>query len=1059
MKKLLAGLGSLLVILGILAGVPAVLVWTIGNPLPTVDQLMTLATFRPDYGNTILLTKILPMIAWVAWALFAFPLVGEIFAAIRGRKTRKKVGMFRGQQQVAAKLVAAVAVMLAGIGVGAPAMASEAPTQPHVATSTVSASEEAASTTAAAERGTDHAEAERDEAGAEAHQVAPGETLWGIAEDNLGDGNRYGEIFEANRGVQNDGSTFSDPNLIQPGWEMSIPGTHSADPTPQPEPSSQASAEAPDEEPSAGGAGGSDESGSGPSGQVAVDDVPSVDEVPSENETPAEEQQAGQEEVTGSETSESATGNTSSVSEVSADEPGAEESAWALPLMTAGGIGSVLAAVLLSALGARRLLQRRRRKIGERISEPTADVAVYEQELAVVENGFAVADLDQSLRWLQEWSEEMGGKLPELLAVRLAETQIALYLEEPAELPAPFEAASDDNMLWTLPEGVSKHPSRPADAPYPALTSIGLDATGAMLLLDLERVGSLNVTGDETVAVEMIAAMSTELAGVPWGDQLQITLVGFPASLASVVGNYNVAHVDDVPALTRNLREELSTRRGALDSYAAIDVYEARAQANELDSWAPHLVFIAEIPDEDAREELVDLIAERPRLGVAVIARGDIVEDAATIEIESTTRAQYHSGGTLPPLPFAPQRLEQREQEQLRELFDVTEQPAEPADLVAEHPGSPSGTVDVALEDDIVDESRTIDDTATSEDAPAPADEELDDSAATHNNVVDVVDVVDADDADDDDDDADDNGDEDDDARDLEAVDAQRDAADDEHVSHDGEEPGDAITSDEADGVDAETAAATVPDWVPPRMLVLGPAGAEGLPEDVPGRTVEFLAYLALHDGAVPGDVMTHDLFPNTFDPKNNSVRQTARRIRTALGSDPFGQPLLPVGKKGVGFIGHAEITTDWHEFCDLIGPDLSRTSNEDLIAAVRLVRGIPFQGVAERRGWWTWRNIYESKMRQAIVDAAAELAERTLGSGDLSQARAAAQVAQSVDPLSGHGLCLELRVALKAGNEAECDRIIDALYEQIAGTEYGLDDEAIRLVETAQQKFPGLVH
>jgi nucleoid-associated protein YgaU len=53
------------------------------------------------------------------------------------------------------------------------------------------------------------------------HTVVPGDTLWGIAQKYYGDGNRYMEIFNANKAIwKNYGNN---PNNIYPGWELHIP--------------------------------------------------------------------------------------------------------------------------------------------------------------------------------------------------------------------------------------------------------------------------------------------------------------------------------------------------------------------------------------------------------------------------------------------------------------------------------------------------------------------------------------------------------------------------------------------------------------------------------------------------------------------------------------------------------------------------------------------------------------------------------------------------------------------------------------------------------------------
>ncbi|MBK5223017.1 MAG: LysM peptidoglycan-binding domain-containing protein [Acidimicrobiia bacterium] len=47
--------------------------------------------------------------------------------------------------------------------------------------------------------------------------IAPGDTLWDLAETPLGDGHRYPEIVAAN-------DTVVDPSRIQPGWVLALPG-------------------------------------------------------------------------------------------------------------------------------------------------------------------------------------------------------------------------------------------------------------------------------------------------------------------------------------------------------------------------------------------------------------------------------------------------------------------------------------------------------------------------------------------------------------------------------------------------------------------------------------------------------------------------------------------------------------------------------------------------------------------------------------------------------------------------------------------------------------------
>ncbi|MCL2467695.1 MAG: LysM peptidoglycan-binding domain-containing protein [Micrococcales bacterium] len=51
------------------------------------------------------------------------------------------------------------------------------------------------------------------------HTVEPGDSLWKIAEDHLGDGSRWPEIYALNPWIE-------DPNLIYPGQELAMPDAH-----------------------------------------------------------------------------------------------------------------------------------------------------------------------------------------------------------------------------------------------------------------------------------------------------------------------------------------------------------------------------------------------------------------------------------------------------------------------------------------------------------------------------------------------------------------------------------------------------------------------------------------------------------------------------------------------------------------------------------------------------------------------------------------------------------------------------------------------------------------
>lgn len=1027
MAKLLRGLGALIVIGAILVGVPILLVLIAGNPLPTSAQWQAIFSLTPDYGYVILTTKVLPLLCWFAWLAFAGPLLLEIGAGLAGRQTRKRVGAFRGQQRLAASLVAAVAVMLTGFGALGGAATPAVAAEPVHATS--AAWSQALEVTPLEQAPVAETSPPAATANAVTQDVAPviknvtvdhnvvrGDTLWDLAEKYYGDGQRYPEIFEANRGIaQADGRVLSDPDLIITGWTLAVPNVQVEEAPPAPTPEPPAPADPDDSVTGSAGASGVDADGSGGDGSGGGGSGGAAGGVAGD--------QGGQQET-------GANDQASVQDESAADdalEDNASEAEYAVPLATVGGAVGLLVAGLLAALGTRRLRQRRKRLAGERIAMPSQAAADLELELRLVENPIGVEDIDNALRGLQAWAEDTGAVLPELLAVRLADDEIAVYLTEPADLPEPFEAAHPDRTAWVVRPGRAEPPPRPTVSPYPALTTIGTDDAGGVLLLDLEQVGSLNVVGDAETARGVLTAIAVELAVNPWSDQIQATLVGMPHGLAHDLGRFRVQHVDDVPALIRNLRADMEDRRTALDSYDVDDVHQARVKATDLESWAPHIVILGVEPPEAQRNELAELVAHMPRLGIATVASGDSIEAGSTVVITDRTTAEYRSGGQLPPLPFHPQLLAGEELELIQNLFDTTAQESHAADLGAENLVEER----TVLEEDDADLT-VVPPRVESVAAPAEAPE----AELTDDDSPKVADAPTA-------------------LVDDEVSSAPRTDAEGSDLDTDPAVPAD------GPGVPVDVAPSVldrVPDWPAPYVRMLGPVDALNVPEKLPGRGVEMMAYLLLQGGQVPGAQLQKAFWPDKVDQDANNARQLAKHLRNVMGADPDGHKLLPEGRKEVGFLIHPAIRSDWDDFRSLIGSDLKTTPNEDLIAAIRLVRGQPLTPPTNRRGWWVWRAPAEEAMIAAILDAADELAHRALRRGEFDQARFAARIAQSADPLNEAGWRLELEAAMRAGSAAEFSRVVDELYARPGGgdPDYELDEATQQLIDSAPAKLAG---
>ncbi len=219
------GVLALLGILAVLVVIPTAL-WTLGgNPLPTsippVDQLWQMATTDTD-GTLFLGT--LKLLGWAGWLSLAVPLLIDVVASLL-RLPKPHLPGLTWQQGRAAALTGAVAAM---VTVGAAGAATAAPATP---TSTPATPVAAAATHTLAPTPTSGPHAPRQVI------VERGDTLYGIAQDELGDGDRYPELFEATKSTtQPDGRHLHSPSRIYPGDRIVIPTITHAPAAPPPPP-------------------------------------------------------------------------------------------------------------------------------------------------------------------------------------------------------------------------------------------------------------------------------------------------------------------------------------------------------------------------------------------------------------------------------------------------------------------------------------------------------------------------------------------------------------------------------------------------------------------------------------------------------------------------------------------------------------------------------------------------------------------------------------------------------------------------------------------------------
>ncbi|EFQ83078.1 hypothetical protein HMPREF0063_12287 [Aeromicrobium marinum DSM 15272] len=214
--------GSLLALLGLVVGVPAVLI-ALSGPPPIPTSVPSARDFAQQLSVEDLV-MLLVAVVWLAWLYFLVCVAVEVVAARRGGLARTVP--LAGPLQKLAQVLVGTLLLTGLMATSAQAATTDhAPAPAHVASAVV----EADAPTPAPDTATETAAQESDLADQKVYTVkAPNngyhDNLWDIAENHLGSGLRYKEIYELNKDrVQADGRQLELARLIQPGWELVMP--------------------------------------------------------------------------------------------------------------------------------------------------------------------------------------------------------------------------------------------------------------------------------------------------------------------------------------------------------------------------------------------------------------------------------------------------------------------------------------------------------------------------------------------------------------------------------------------------------------------------------------------------------------------------------------------------------------------------------------------------------------------------------------------------------------------------------------------------------------------
>ncbi|MEU9023230.1 BTAD domain-containing putative transcriptional regulator [Actinomadura sp. NPDC048394] len=620
----LAGVGALLALAALLAGVPYALLTFFGSPVPSHLPAASDLTHRIGPGSLI---SVLVVLVWLAWIQLALCVVVEVYAGVRGVGVPARVPLAGGTQSLVHRLVVAALLLFTATSVIMPAFSGGLSQRPAHASAQEYRRAPDAPDRPAAEAPPAPAET-RTEPLAESpdttkiYRVHPPEgrhheSLWEIAEKCLGEGRRYKEIYDLNKGhVQPDGTRLTIASLIRPGWILEMPADakhahtipardlrdyyrfghavpdrpqHPADPAPStpapqkpaPQPSAPATpapspshTQAPThtQPPTHTATPQTPAPSQPPAHTAAPSPSPSHAQAPSHTAAPSHEAEAPSHPPahgggTGGPSGEMGGGAGSGGASLPGqnrtayDEPGPSfELSWPQGLAAA----SLLAAGLLGVLGRRRRAQIWNRAFGHMIARPEGAAAEAERALRFGADEGGARLLDLGLRHLSKSMAAGGRALPTVYGVHLGRVEngqgsLDLWIA-PADRnpPAPWQAF-DDGQVWRLradaAAGLEASDLADVLAPYPGLVSIGTNDNGR-ILVDLEAAhGLIALRGPDAGRRAALAAIAMELATNRWSDHMRITLVGFGNEFGEGLGRIAPDRVRSVPNLADALPE------------------------------------------------------------------------------------------------------------------------------------------------------------------------------------------------------------------------------------------------------------------------------------------------------------------------------------------------------------------------------------------------------------------------------------------------------------------------------------------------------------------------
>lgn len=671
-------LGALLILAVIVIGLPYAMQSTFGAPwtwgIPSWSDVQETLT-SPMAPS--MMVRVIGAVAWIAWLHFTLCLLVEVINVV-ARQGKPQIKLPGGgvNQQLARRLVAAALLSgVAGAAVVGPASAAPTIDRAEVAVTAVDARVVAehqagpaaptqvnpgevwqSTQVAAADSGTLQSYV------VQAPAMADHDCLWDIADRHLGDPMRWKEIYDLNNSHAA-GVKISDPDVIQPGWNLLMPAdaydlpahVEAEKPKAAPQkpvtkvaPKDSASKSAPAEAANEKAGGVSAADASGQSNQGYDDGGMSremYERLESKMRMPTPPPGTFAEKPKEFSLSELASASLEPQATAAALAPLAEKYSHVVDQVNqaeeavnsvevvrslAGGLGAIAAGGLLYTLASRRRAASRVRTTTQRLRLPAAVASHLESDLRAVSDAKPVDELVAILQELARLAQASGVDVPPATMICLTADEVEIYCSTPTAALAPWRVTEDSPLRWVAPRSSFAGLQPSSDAtPYPQLLSVGHRHDEAMVLVNLAAAGSLTFTGTPELRTEGMLGAAVELLTAPWSKDGSLALFGVDLDLGDVTQNYRVSMVRDFESLIDDL-----TQRAA-------KLADQRATAGEGKALCePHTVLIGCDLPLGPRNQIAKLAQELQDGGVAVVTLGEEPLELWALNFGAGTRSR-----------------------------------------------------------------------------------------------------------------------------------------------------------------------------------------------------------------------------------------------------------------------------------------------------------------------------------------------------------------------------------------------------------------------------------